>query len=300
MLDQPNWDPHAVTQLTDIVGNQETWKKLADSIRTNSCPHIVLCGPAGCGKSLFTKILLEYEMRVPIVRVECTANSGLRDLRDMIRGFARGSRTGKGDFRWIVLEHADSLAGDTQAFLRRMMETTSASTRFLFECADAGAISEPILSRSMLVTVNSPNEKEIAYELQRRTGFSLKPEEVEAICRLSCENMRSAVYYALAQKWNGDVLGIANVWKQYSDILAKAPAPASASNKPALEKDWVAWGIYAEKECRLRGLDCKDILFFGWPTNPDVNYMRTQWSRLGGISSRALFFRTLHKLSQTR
>ena len=281
MLDILQWDPHVPKRWEDIVGNGESWKELAKSIRNNTCPHILLCGPPGCGKSLFVNLILEG---LPAIRIECTANAGLRDMRDGIRGFARGSRTGKGDYRWVILEHADALAGDTQAFLRRMMETTSHSTRFLFECSDAGAISEPIISRSGLYVINAPTESELMYEVQRRTEYTLDEKTVQAIVKLSGGNVRNAIYTALAARWNGDVLDIVGNYESYKEILNKRG------------NDWVAWAIYAEKECRIRGIDCRDLLLFGWPTSPHVSYMRSQWSRLGGISSRALFFRAVNAL----
>jgi hypothetical protein len=290
MLDQPKWDPYAPKCIGDIVGNQDIWQPLAENIRQNKCSHIVLCGPSGCGKSLFIRLLLEKEKQCPVLHIECTANAGLRDLRDLVRGFARGSRTAKGDYRWIVLEHADSLAGDTQAFLRRMMETTAHSTRFLFECCDAGAISEPILSRSILYTVNAPTDNELKYEIARRTEYALSEEELEAVCKMSVTNMRNAIYYGLAQKWNGTVSNLVALHARYKELVAAAP-------KGRDEREWMQWGIYAERECRYGGMDCRELLQIGWPTDPNVSYMRTQWSRLGGISSRALFFRTLHKIA---
>ncbi len=291
MLDQTKWDPLTPKRVDDIVGNHDIWLPLADDIRKNVCPHIVLCGPSGCGKSLFANIVLERERSAPVLHIECTANSGLRDMRDSLRGFARGSRTGKGEYRWVILEHADALAGDTQAFLRRMMETTAHSTRFLFECTDAGAISEPILSRSTLYSANAPTESEVRYEIHRRTEFTLSDEKVAAIHQLTGPNMRNAIYYALAARWNGDVLDCVGNYGKYRTMLDRLP-------KDADESTWLHWAIDAEKECRILGLDCRDLLLFGWPTNPDISYMRNQWSRLGGISSRALFFRAAHKVHQ--
>jgi DNA polymerase III delta prime subunit len=292
MLDQAQWDPKAVKRLEDLVGNQDIWRPLAADIRNNTCPHIVLCGPPGCGKSLFIHLLLEQEMRVPVLRIECTANSGLRDMRDVLRGFARGSRTGRGDYRWVILEHADAIAGDTQAFLRRMMETTSNSTRFLFECNDAGAVSEPILSRSTLYAVAAPTETEIRYEIQRRTEFTLATEAVTAICAFAGQNLRNALYYALAARWNAPALDCVGNYGKYRAVLDRAP-------KTGDEAAWLRWAIDAEKECRVQGMDCRDLLMIGWPTNPDISYMRSQWSRLGGISSRALFFRAVDRVRQT-
>ncbi len=289
MLDSKQWDPHTPTRWEDIVGNEATWKKLYEAIRTNVCPHIVLTGPAGCGKSLFIRLALAA---LPVLRIECTANAGLRDMRDGLRGFARGSRTAKGEYRWVVLEHADNLAGDTQAFLRRMMETTSHSTRFLFECTDAGAISEPILSRSTLYTVQAPTEGEMRYELQRRTEHTLQEKELISIYHLVNGNMRSAVYHALAVWWNRDIYDCVGIQEIYARILAARPTVKS-------ERAWLEWAVFAERECRMTGVDCRELLCMGWPTDPDISYMCNQWSRLGGISARALFFRAVKALRMT-
>ena len=294
MLDIAKYDAHTPRKLDDIVGNDSVWRELAEQIRTNTCPHLVLSGPAGCGKSLFVRIVLEYEKLRPLLVLDCTANSGLRDLRDNIRGFARGSRTQAGDFRWIVLEHADALAADTQAFLRRMMETTANTTRFLFECADAGAIAEPILSRSRLHNISAPLSTEILYEINRRTDYKLTPATIEAIERLCGGNMRQALLNALACRWNGEVAALEEGCREYQTLLDARPVGEGAS-----ERDWIAWAIFADSECRLRGLDCRDLLTYGWSKHPDISYMRLQWSRLGGISTRAMFFRSVQKLAAT-
>ncbi len=81
------------------------------------------------------------------------------------------------------------------------------------------------------------------------------------------------------------------MYKQYADLIGKAP-----TKKDKTGMEWLEWGLYVEKECRYNGLDCRELLHIGWPNDPNVSYMRTQWSRLGGISARALFFRTLHKI----
>ena len=126
MLDTLEYDPYSPKTLSELVGNTSVWRDLSKQIQEEKAPHLLLCGPAGCGKSLFLKMVLHGR---PVLRIDCTANAGLRDSRDSIRAFAKGGRTATGCFRWIVFEHADSLHADTQAFLRRMLETTAAHTR---------------------------------------------------------------------------------------------------------------------------------------------------------------------------
>ena len=283
MLDSLKYDPHSPKTVDDIVGNAEIWRNLQTLISEHRAPHIVLAGPAGCGKTLFCRIALARSSKLII---DCTANSGLRDVRDSIRIFARGSRTGDGNLRWIVLEHADALTSDTQAFLRRMLETTAATTRILFECRDAGAISEPILSRSTVYTVSAPDATEISYELLRRTDFRLERKDVEDAVALAFGNMRAAVTNALAIH-HVNVASIHSSARDLSELIASRPKSGSL----------LKWAIHVEETCRQNGYDPRDILRMGWPESPVVANTCQLWSRLGGTSPRALFFDCVRKLS---
>ena len=284
MIDTLSYDPHMPKSINDIVGNTDIWKSLKKAIDEDTASNIILVGPSGCGKSLFLKLALKKR---PVLFIECTANSGLRDVRDSIRAFARGSRTTDGHLRWVVFEHADSLTSDTQAFLRRMLETTSGSTRFVFECKDAGAITEPILSRASIISVYAPDDTELIYEVSRRTDFKIDNESVKKICAMSYGNIRSAILYALAQKY-------CNINTAYDDIyrlLSKRPTIKD-------ESQWVKWAIETESECRNMGIDLRDILRQGWPLSPIVNNTCATWPRLGGTSPRTLFFDCIATLTR--
>jgi len=282
MIDSVKYDPNSPKTTEDIVGNSAILKKTAGLISTNQCSHIVLVGPPGCGKTLFLRIVLS---KLHTLFIDCTANFGLRDVRDSIRIFARGSRV-NGNLRWIVFEHADALTADTQAFLRRMLETTAASTRIVFECRDAGAISEPVLSRSSMITMHSPEATESAYELLRRTDFKLDRKIVDAIVKSSQGNMRKAVLLALSH-----VHCPTNSFTTDYTIVHKL-----LERRPTCKEEYVAWAIMAETECRLNGIDLREVLQQGWPNNPAVSQTVSLWSRLGGTSPRALFFGCVSQL----
>ena len=275
MLDS-NLDPHSPKTIADIVGNTDVWKSTYDLIQKNQASHMVLIGPAGCGKSIFLRLALSG---FPTMVVNCNGNSGLRDYRDSIRVFGRGSKLGDGRLRWIVLEHADSLTADTQAFLRRMLETTSGSTRFVFECKDAGAITEPIYSRSTIVTVESPDETEIVYEVSRRTEYRLLKEDSNTIVKYSYGNVRHALMQAFA-KLHCDVLNLGS--ETLETLLAARPGPN--------ETGWIQWALHTESVCRSEGIDLRDVLRIGWPNHTAVANTCAQWPRLGGTSPRTLFF----------
>jgi len=279
MLDSWTYDPQSPKTIDDIVGNRDVIQSTAGLIRENKASHLILVGPQGCGKSLFLRIVLAD---MPKLKIDCTANSGLRSVRDNIRNFARGSKTMDGKLRWIVFEHAEALTSDTQAFLRRMLETTSASTRIVFECRDAGAISEPIISRSSIITFTAPDSPDMLFEIQRRTNYKLDKSIINRIVKYSYGNLRTAILNALA------TLHCSDTHYGYGDdiitsLLEKRPTTEN-------DADWVQWAVESESTCKAAGVDLRDILRQGWTQNPFVASTCAQWSRLGGTSPRTLFF----------
>jgi replication factor C small subunit len=280
MLDTAEYDPHSPKGISEIVGNTSIWKELAIQIQEEKVPHLLLCGPAGCGKSLFLKMALHGRA---ILRIDCTANAGLRDSRDSIRAFAKGGKTATGQFRWILFEHADALHADTQAFLRRMLETTSTHTRIVLEVRDVGTITEPLVSRSTLVHVRAPEETEVIYELLRRTNFEVSKEIIKQIALKSKLNLRTAVLEGLAI-WKG-VFSREDQTTLLESYLASRPTKAN---------EWVQWAIQTEQSAKLEGIDVRDILTRGWPHHPVVSQILSQWSRLGGTSCKAFFFTAIY------
>lgn len=286
MLDSLTYDPHTPKTIKDIVGNRDVIQATAHLIQKNKASHIILVGPQGCGKSLFLSIVLS---NMPKLKIDCTANSGLRSVRDNIRNFARGSRTMDGNLRWIIFEHAEALTSDTQAFLRRMLETTSASTRIIFECRDAGAISEPILSRSSVISFTAPNVPDIIFEIQRRTDYKLPQSTINTIVKYSYGNLRMAIMNSLASLHCPDTVHYGYGNELIGRMLSERPKGGS-------DTAWVKWAVDTETTCRMEGIDLRDILRQGWTQNPTVANTCAQWSRLGGTSPRTLFFECLSGL----
>jgi DNA polymerase III delta prime subunit len=279
MLDSWTYDPQSPKTIDDIIGNNDVIHATAKLIRENKASHLILVGPQGCGKSLFLRIVLAD---MPKLKIDCTANSGLRSVRDNIRNFARGSKTMDGKLRWIVFEHAEALTSDTQAFLRRMLETTSASTRIIFECRDAGAISEPILSRSSIITFSAPDSTDMVFEIQRRTNYKLDKSIIDKIVKYSYGNLRISILNALA------TLHCSDTHYGYGDDIITTVL----EKRPTVQNDveWVKWAVESESICKAAGVDLRDILRQGWRQNPLVASTCGQWSRLGGTSPRTLFF----------
>ena len=138
-----------------------------------------------------------------------------------------------------MLEHADALHADAQAFLRRIIETTMGSTRFVLEVRDAAAIAEPLLSRTVLFTAPKLLEYEIRTEVMRRAPhISLgKADEYAAACD---GNVRWAVLQGLASE--PDVLdGFLGLSKEtpttWTDVLRIMETIQSTGSNPRAYSD---------------------------------------------------------------
>jgi len=191
IMDTAEYDPHRPVHLSDMAGAEE-WAALESLIKKPDPPHILLTGGAGIGKSCALRILLGTSIGFWL---QCSQDPTLRDHRDRIKLAAR-RRQPEGQIHWIILEHADLLHADAQAFLRRIIETSVGGTRFILEVRELAAIAEPLLSRTVLVTGPGLLEHEVCAEVLRRKP-EVSMERAREIAGQSGGNIRWAVLQAL-------------------------------------------------------------------------------------------------------
>lgn len=204
------------------MAGADTWIRLGAVLNGPVPPNLILCGAAGVGKSHALRLAL------PSIAVwlNCSADPTLRDNRERIKTASRR----RACLSWIVLEHADVLHVDAQAFLRRIIEK-SATTRFVLEVRDAAAIAEPLLSRTTLFTVPPLMDYEIRGELIRRGISGERGRE-------SAGNMRWACLQA-----HGDSLvdpSVPTDVKTWGDVLAIMEAIQATGSSPRayLDATW--------------------------------------------------------------
>ena len=178
-----------------MVGGPD-WARLAALITRPDAPHILLVGGAGVGKSCAVRRILP-EGRISLW-LRCARDTNLRVHRDRIRAIAQRSSPDD-TLNWIILERAELLHADAQAFLRRILETTTTSTRFLFEVRDSGAVAEPILSRTVLFVIQDRLPFELRGELMHCSKGAVGPDEATEIAEQSDGNIRWAVTQALPE-----------------------------------------------------------------------------------------------------
>ncbi|TYZ67091.1 hypothetical protein PybrP1_009773 [[Pythium] brassicae (nom. inval.)] len=131
---------------------------LRTAIASGQLPHLLFYGPPGTGKTS-TIVAVARQLFGPDFRrngrfleLNASDDRGIGVVREKVKSFAQGAIGGSGSggmppFKIIVLDEADSMTGDAQSALRRMMENYSKVTRFCLICNYVSRIIEPVASR---------------------------------------------------------------------------------------------------------------------------------------------------------
>lgn len=125
---------------------------------------LIVCGPAGCGKSYWIQKYAE-RLRKELCVCPCRKDRTLREGRQKLHLWGR-----RREPIVLWLEGADDLTPEAQAFLRRILETHAPEVQFVLECRDPGKLQEPIRSRCGIETLDRPTGAELRAWMGRRSS----------------------------------------------------------------------------------------------------------------------------------
>ena len=148
--------------LEGYVGNEHILEKVKIYIQNEDVPHLLLYGQAGTGKTTLAKIITN-QIDCDLMYINASDENSVDAVRDKIRGFA--SSMGFRKWKVIILDEADYLTPNAQAALRNLMETFSASTRFILTCNFVEKVIDPIQSRCQTFAITPPSKKDVAKRL---------------------------------------------------------------------------------------------------------------------------------------
>lgn len=160
--------------LTGIVGQDPQVRHLASFARSGTCPHLILSGPHGTGKSVaiecFAKQLYgeTWELNTSVFQTADLFSQGkaqleqderyahlyqkgmslINNFKHIIRWYA-SLKPLNAEYKLMVFEDAHTLTRDAQAGLRRVMERTSGTCRFIFSTTNPSALIPAIRSRCL-------------------------------------------------------------------------------------------------------------------------------------------------------
>lgn len=176
------------TKFSEVVGQDDTIKKVQSMTNSLNIPHLLFAGPAGTGKSTLALIVVKElfgpNWRDNYLELNASDERGINVVREKVKGFARTKSIGNVPFKIIFLDEADALTPEAQQALRRTMENYSSTCRFILSCNYSSKIIDPIQSRCAVFRFKLMEKKDIEKIINRiAEGEKLQiiPESMEMI-----------------------------------------------------------------------------------------------------------------------
>lgn len=212
------------TALTMIMGQDRVTRHLASFAASKITPHLILSGPHGTGKSaavecfarslygenwelntsvfqtadlfLQGKALLEQDERY--AHIYQKSQSLITNFKHIIKWYA-AVRPLNAEYKLMVFEDAHTLTRDAQQALRRIMEQTSSTCRFVFTTTNPSALIPAIRSRCLPLFFAPIDAEAMLARLreirkeEQSCAFSCNDDDIELIVQASAGDMRRAL-----------------------------------------------------------------------------------------------------------
>jgi replication factor C small subunit len=180
----------------DQIINQKDIIRALQNLRKkpNEIPHFIFAGPAGVGKTTaalcIAEELLGENWRRDTLELNASDERGIKMVRERVKEFAavmKFSSTTENDdkpYRIIILDEADEMTSEAQTALRRIIEDSSRTTRFIIICNYLSQLIEPIQSRCVILRFTRLPKQEVVdhlSEICKREGIEF---DVKALSRI--------------------------------------------------------------------------------------------------------------------
>lgn len=165
--------------VADCILPKQTAAEFNGFIKEKKIPNLLLCGPAGTGKTT-AALALCNELGYDYIIINGSNEGRLIDtLRTKITNFA-SSVSLDGSRKCVILDEADYIPAEIQAALRNFMEEFASNCSFILTCNFPNRIMDAIHSRSAVVdfTIPKAERPEMIIALFKRVATILTNEGV--------------------------------------------------------------------------------------------------------------------------
>ena len=184
MRDEFLWvEKYRPKTIEECILPERTKKTFLDFLNKGEIPHMLLSGPAGCGKTTVAKALCS-QLGVDVYVINGSDEGRFLDtVRNNAKNFASTvSLTSESKHKVIIIDEADNTTPDVQLLLRASIEEFSRNCRFIFTCNFKNKIIEPLHSRCAVIDFNitKKDKPSIAAAFFNRLNDILDKERIEA------------------------------------------------------------------------------------------------------------------------